>query len=120
MKIHKNRIISRNDDVFGHFILHTIALMGNKGFEIANPDIEEYDVSLTINGAEIPVEEVIMSWHDKLDNSVEYRSEQLFYEKFNDVGEIYSNLADEIRIMMNKAQLEICNKLNIEYNPIDL
>ena len=120
MKIHKNRIISMNGDVFGHFILNAFALMNSKKIKFANPDIEEYDVSLTINGVEIPVEEVIMSWHNKLDNSVEYRSEQLFYEKFNDVEEIYSNLADEIRIMMNKAQLEICNKLNIEYNPIDL
>ena len=105
-----------NGDVFGHFILHTIALMGDKGYKIANPDIEEYDVSLTINGVEIPVEEVIMSWHDKLDNSVEYRAKFLLNEKFSDVVDICSDLVDTIKENMETVNLKICNRFNIENN----
>lgn len=115
MNIHKNRIISMDGDVFGHFILNAFSLMNNKGFELADPDTEQYNVTLTINGIELPVEEVVMSWHDKIEGSVDHRVECLFNEKFSDVRDIYSDLADTIRENMEDAKLKICNKLDIDY-----
>lgn len=117
MDINKNRIISLDGDVFGHFILSALALMNNKGVEIGNPDTEQYNITLTINGVELPVEEVIMSWHDKIEGSVDRRVECLFNEKFSDVRDIYNDLVATISENMDAAKLKICSKMNIEYIP---
>ena len=102
-----------NGDVFGHFLLCTITMMMDKGVELTNPD--EYDVNLTVNGVELPVEEVFMRWHNKLDSSVERRAEELFAEKFRNVGNILNDLAQTISIEMDDAKVQICNNLDLEY-----
>ena len=113
MKVSKERIISMNGDVFGHFLLSAITVMRDKQVEVPNPD--EYDVNLTINGVELPVEEVFMYWHNKLESSVEQRAEELFAEKFSDVGNILNNLAQTISTEMDDAKMEICSKLDVKY-----
>lgn len=113
MKVPRKRIVSMNGDVFGHFLLSAITIMMDKGVELTNPD--EYDVNLTVNGVELPVEEVFMYWHDKLNSSVDQRAEELFAEKFRDVGKILNDFAQTISIEMDNAKMEICNKLNLKY-----
>jgi hypothetical protein len=56
MKVPRNRIVSMGGDVFGHFLLSAMTVMMEKQVEIPNPD--EYDVTLMVNGVELPVEEV--------------------------------------------------------------
>lgn len=106
-----------NGDVFGHFLLSAMTVMREKQVEVPNPD--EYDVTLTVNGVELPVEEVFMNWHNKLDNSVEYRAEQLFAEKFRDVKNIFYDLAHTIDIEMDAAKAVICNKLDLDYDNLN-
>lgn len=98
-------------DVFGHFLLSAMTVMMEKQVEIPNPD--EYDVTLMVNGVELPVEGVFMAWHDKLDKSAEFRAEKLFAEKFQSVGNVLSDLAEKIGIEMDGAKVEICNKLGL-------
>lgn len=117
MKLSRNRIVSLDGDVFGYFLLSAISVAMNEGVEFPNP--EEYDVTLTINGVELPVEQVFMNWHNKLDESVERRAEELFKEKFHGVKSIFEDLAQSIGIQMDEAKYNICNKLNLEYNPYD-
>lgn len=117
MKVPRNRIVSLDGDIFGHFILSAISTVEQKGVELPNP--EEYEVSLSINGVELPVEEVFTYWHKILEDSVEYRAEQIFNEKFRDVGGVLNDLARDIAIHMDVAKAEICNKLKIEYTPIE-
>lgn len=111
MKVLRNRIVSMDGDVFGHFLLSAMSIMMEKQIEIPNPD--EYDVTLMVNGVELPVEEVFMAWHDKLDKSAEFRAEELFSEKFQSVGNVLSDLAENIRIEMDAAKVKICNKLDL-------
>lgn len=111
MKIARNRIVSMDGDVFGHFLLSAMSIMVEKQIEIPNPD--EYDVTFMVNGVELPVEEVFMAWHDKLDKSAEFRAEELFAEKFQSVESTLSDLAEKIRIEMDAAKVEICNKLDL-------
>ena len=113
MNVSRNRIVSMDGDAFGHFLLYAITMMMDRGVELTNPD--EYDVNLTINGVELPVEEVFMYWHNKLESNVEQRAEELFAEKFSDVGNILNNLAQTICIEMDDAKMEICSKLDVKY-----
>jgi hypothetical protein len=115
MKVPITRIVSLNGDVFGHFLLSAITVAADKNMELPNPD--EYNVTLTINGIEMPVEEVFIHWHNKLDRSVELRAEQLFAEKFRDVRDIFWDLTQTISAEMGDAKVKICNKLNLEYFP---
>lgn len=117
MKIPRNRIVSMNGDVFGHFLLSAMTVMMKKQVEVPNPD--EYDVTLTVNGVELPVEEVFMNWHDKLDKSVERRAEQLFAEKFRDVRYILSDLSQTLSNEMDEAKVEICSKLDLDYDNLN-
>ena len=95
MKVPVKRIVSMDGDVFGHFLLSSVTLMWkDKYVEVPNSD--EYEVTLTINGVELPVEEVFMEWHNKLESSVERRAEQLFAEKFREVGNILSDLCPSV------------------------
>jgi hypothetical protein len=112
MKVPRDRIVSMNGDVFGHFLLSAITVIRmEKQVEVPNPD--EYDVTLTLNGVELPVEEVSMAWHNELDNSVEHRAKQLFAEKIQDVRNIFSDLAQDLDTEMETAKEKICNKLNL-------
>jgi hypothetical protein len=54
-----------------------------------------------------------MAWHDKLDKSAEFRAEKLFAEKFQSVGNILSDLAENIGIEMDAAKVKIFNKLDL-------
>lgn len=117
MKLSRNRIVDIKGDVFGHFLLSALSEVMNEGMKVPNP--EEYDVNLTVNGVELPVEQVFMNWHNKLEESVERRAEELFKEKFRDVNFIFEDLAQSISTQMDEAKYSICNKLNLEYNPYD-
>lgn len=115
MKVSRNRIIysHTSSDVFGHFLLEVITMMSSKNVELPNP--EEYDVTLTVNGVEVEVEEVIMYWYDKLDTCVDRRANEMFAKKFRNVSGILEDFADTIKEEMDDAKRKICDRLNIDY-----
>lgn len=120
MKINRNRIVSSYGDTFGHFLLGAMTVVMDKGIDVPNPD--EYDVTMTINGVDIPVEEVFMYWHDKIESSVDSRADKLFLNKFKDVKEIFSSLHESINEKVNEAKWQVADKLNLwdEYEPRDI
>lgn len=120
MKINRNRIVSSCGDTFGHFLLGAMTVVMDKGIDVPNP--EEYDVTMTINGVDIPVEEVFMYWHDKIESSVESRANKLFLNRFKDVKEIFGSLHESINEKVNEAKGQVVNKLDLwdEFEPRDI
>lgn len=119
MKVNRNRIIYSSEP-FGRFLLEALAMVTKKGIEVPNPD--EYDVTMTINGVDVPVEELFIYWHDKLESRTEERANKLFLNKFKDVKGVFSTLCDTINDKVDEARVQVVSELDIwdEFESNDL
>lgn len=104
MKVPRDCIVSTDGGEFGHFILSAITIMMQRNVEVPNPD--EYDVTLTVNGVEIPFEEAFTDWLNRLDLSIERRAERLIADRFKEVRGIIDEAIDE-------AELKVKDRLNL-------
>jgi hypothetical protein len=94
-----------------HFLLCAFTASSQQGIEV--PTGEEYNLSIKINGVELPVEEVIRYVYSRLNTDLDARAAQLLKKKFRGVKDLLEELVESVTEKMEDSHLKVCDLLKV-------
>lgn len=110
MKIEGKRLHQR-EDLVAHFLISAFTASQEVGVKV--PTGGEYDLSIKINGVELPVEEVIRYVYSTVDSDLEARAAQLLKDKLQGAKDLLEELVESVGERMDDAHLKVCDLLKV-------
>lgn len=110
MKINQKRLSQLQNDTT-HFLICAFTASSQQGVQV--PTSEEYDLSIKINGVELPVEEVVKYVYSRLHVEDEALAAQLIKEKFRGAKDLLEELVESVSKKMDDSHLKVCDLLKV-------
>jgi hypothetical protein len=110
MKIDQ-KLLSQLQDPVTHFLICAFTASSQQGVKV--PTSEEYDLSIKINGVELPVEEVVRYVYSRLDSDLETRAAQLLKDKFRGAKDLLEELVESVSEKMDDTRIKVCDLLSV-------
>lgn len=127
MKFSTRKIV-RSRDPLARFILNCFVVQDQvKQLESSMVDCalealgakDEYDIVLTIDGAEIDLEKVIEYWHKRLEDDMDCRALQMLKEKVDSVEMDMQKVLEAATEQLNDLKDSVAGKFGMSYDRYD-
>lgn len=121
MEMPNERIIDMKDD-FGHFVLSCIAhlpLEQRDSLAENSRKSGHNEVVLTIDGVEVPVEEVVTEWVERCDALITGRALNLMKDRMDSIDGILHNAKEEIDGSLRTVKEKVADAFNFSYDSWD-
>lgn len=121
MEMPNERIIDMKDD-FGHFVLSCIAhlpLEQRDSLAENSRKSGHNEVVLTIDGVEVPVEEVVTEWVERCDALITERALGLLKDKMDSVDSILQEAKGEIDGSLRTVKEKVAEAFDFTYDSWD-
>ncbi|QGT54836.1 hypothetical protein b23_0221 [Synechococcus phage B23] len=118
MKISRKSIIDDRSAI-GHFILSAITEVRPEVYETIDRGDDEFEVCMTFNGVEIPIDVVINKWVERNRQGINKAAVNLIAEKLDELHVKILQAEQEIQEKLSDLKSDIAESFNLQYNSWD-
>jgi hypothetical protein len=110
-------ITPRHGEDFANFILCAIGHISHQKFnEIFKPTDDDFDLSLTFNGVELPIQDIFEDWVNQKKFDVNRRAADMLVERMDSFMDEVRSTQDIIEEEINDLKNKMVDNFNLSYN----
>jgi hypothetical protein len=118
MKLSNNRITDLTD-TFGRFVLESLTHLSPEQQEVLSKNSKVFggnEISLSIDGIEVPVEQVIVKWVERQEDLLEERALNILSDKMESIKGVLIDAQEEIDQSVTKVKEKVAESFDFTYD----